>query len=240
VVSKERLEALRVSLFEAFERAKATGGLFDGGGAISGHLNCSPGEEARFAYDALVEAGIVDLIRAIFHKEIHSPNVGLNFNLPKSVAQHWHVDSAFLEDFMIANVAVVDTDLVNGAIDVIPRTQRRFYRFWEFVVERTDRDATRLPLQAGDVLIRTSTLWHRGMPNYSAVPRPMLAFTWEHGGRKDDGFRLHDGKIKFLPNWYSTGFLGRLRERTFVKAPFTYSAYRIAKSLVGNKGYQSW
>jgi Phytanoyl-CoA dioxygenase (PhyH) len=240
VVSKDRLSAFRAELFDTFERARATGGLFDGGGSISGHLNCFPGEQARFAYDTLSDAGIIDVIKFVFHKEIHSPNVGLNFNLPNSVPQHWHVDSAYLEDFMITNVAVVDTDLVNGAIDVIPGTQRRFYEFWRFALERTDRGSKRIPLEQGDVLIRTSNLWHRGMPNRSAVPRPMLAFTWEHGGRKDDGFRIHDGKTKFLPNWYSTGVLGRLRERIFVKAPVTYSAYRIAKSLIGNKGYQSW
>jgi len=31
--------------------------------------------------------------------------------------------------------------------------------------------------------------------------------------------------------------VGQLRERTFVAAPITYSAYRFVRSLVGNKGY---
>jgi hypothetical protein len=33
--------------------------------------------------------------------------------------------------------------------------------------------------------------------------------------------------------------LGRLRERTTVHAPITYAAYRFARSLIGNKGYDS-
>ena len=49
-----------------------------------------------------------------------------------------------------------------------------------------------------------------------------------------------DGKIRFYPNWYQPTTLGRLRERTFVTAPVTYSAYRFARSLYGNKGYASF
>ncbi len=48
------------------------------------------------------------------------PNVGGNFNLPGSHTQHWHIDRPFAQDFMIANVAVVDSNLENGATEVIP------------------------------------------------------------------------------------------------------------------------
>ena len=32
--------------------------------ALSGHLNCFPGERARFVYDEIAEFGIVDLVRS--------------------------------------------------------------------------------------------------------------------------------------------------------------------------------
>ena len=48
VVSKDRLAAMDSGLLEEFERAKASGELFDGGGTLSGHLNCFPGESSRF------------------------------------------------------------------------------------------------------------------------------------------------------------------------------------------------
>jgi hypothetical protein len=70
---------------------------------LSGHLNCFPGEESRFDYDALQEHGIIDLIKTIFPKAVRMPNVGCNVNLPNSVAQHYHVDRSFLDDFMIVN-----------------------------------------------------------------------------------------------------------------------------------------
>jgi hypothetical protein len=239
VVSRERLATLHRRLLDEFESAKRSGRLFAGGGTISGHLNCFPGEESRFAYDTLVDRGIIDLIRELFPKATRPPNVGCNFNLPGSVAQHYHADRNFLDHFMIANVAVVDTNLENGAIDVIPGTHQKFYKFWRFALEGAARRSVRLPLQQGDVLIRTSNAWHRGMPNHTAVARPMLAFTWEDGGSvHPDPFAIENGKIAFRQNWYRPTRIGRLRERTYVAAPITYSAYRFVTSLVdGSKGY---
>jgi hypothetical protein len=238
VVSKEQLSALRARIAEEFDRSRQSGRLFSGGGLISGHLNCFPGDGSRFAYEALEKHGIIDLIKVIFPKAVRPPNVGCNFNLPGSVTQHYHADRNYLDDFLIANVAVVDTDLANGAIDVIPGTHKKFYKFWRFAVERIARGSLRIPMKQGDVLVRTSNVWHRGMPNRTATARPMIAFTWEDGGStREDPFKVEDGKIVFRQNWYKPTALGRLRERTFVTAPITYSAYRFVGSLFGTKGY---
>jgi ectoine hydroxylase-related dioxygenase (phytanoyl-CoA dioxygenase family) len=239
IVSREKLAELKAQIFDAFEGAKRSGQLFSGGGNISGHLNCFPGQSSRFALEALEERGVVELIKQLYNKPMPL-RVSSNLNLPKSVAQHYHQDGVFAEDFMIANVAVVDTDLVNGAIDVLPGTHKRFYEFWRYAIQRRYKLTTRLPLSAGDVLVRTSRLWHRGMPNNSATPRPMLAFTFgEKVAPKGDPFAVNEGKVSFDPNWFRPDFLGRLRERTFVTAPITYSAYRFARSLVGQKGYDT-
>src|SRR5207237_10728690 len=61
VVSKQKLSALHNSIAAAFDKATQSGTLFSGGGLLSGHLNCFPGEEARFVYDALQERGIIAL-----------------------------------------------------------------------------------------------------------------------------------------------------------------------------------
>ncbi len=66
----------------------------------------------------------------------------------------------------------------------------------------------------------------------------MMAITFGEVEDTDaDPFSVNDGRIVFYPNWYNTSRLGQLRERTFVAAPITYSAYRFARSLYGNKGY---
>src|SRR5918993_455477 len=95
-------------------------------------------------------AGIQDLVRAIRPDIADSVRVTMNFNLPGSVAQHYHTDGLYTKDFLICNIAVVDTDLRNGAIDVLPGTHREFYKFWRYALERKHRLTTRVPLSQGD------------------------------------------------------------------------------------------
>ena len=236
VVSRERLAELHDALAREFDTAASSGALFSGGGLVSGHLNSFPGAGARFAYDTLQDSGIIDLIKQLHPNVLRMPNVGCNFNLPGSHTQHYHIDRPFGRDFMIANIAVVDTVVENGAIDVVPGTHKRFYKYAQFVLKRTARDAVRVPLSRGDVLIRSSNVWHRGMTNRTSVPRPMLAMTWEDGGSNHtDPFGVDGGKIRFLPNWFKPTPLGRMREQLFVKVPITYSALRFARSLLDSE-----
>jgi hypothetical protein len=233
VVSPERLTGLHNSLAREFDRAAQSGELFSGGGLVSGHLNCFPGAGARFVYETLEQRGIVDLLKQLHPKVLRMPNVGCNFNLPGSHTQHYHLDRPFTRDFMIANVAVVDTVIENGATELVPGTHRRFYKYTQFVLERCQRNSVRAVMNRGDVLIRSSNVWHRGMTNRTKVPRPMLAFTWEDGGSNvADPFAANEGRIRFLPNWFKPTRLGRLREQLFVKVPVTYSALRFARSLL--------
>jgi ectoine hydroxylase-related dioxygenase (phytanoyl-CoA dioxygenase family) len=236
IVSPEHLTELHTALTQEFESASNSGALFSGGGLLSGHLNCFPGSGARFAYDTLQEKGIIDLIKQLHPSVVRMPNIGLNFNLPGSHTQHYHIDRPFSREFMIVNVAVVDTVIENGAIDVVPGTHKRFYKYTQFVLERPYRHAVRVPLNCGDVLVRSSNVWHRGMTNRTSVPRPMLAMTWEDGGSNHpDPFSVDGGKIRFLPNWFKPTRVGRLREQLFVKVPITYSALRFARSLLDSE-----
>jgi ectoine hydroxylase-related dioxygenase (phytanoyl-CoA dioxygenase family) len=238
VVPREQLAALHGTLAAEYERQKRDGTLFNGGGGLSGHLNCYPGESVRFVYEALQQYGVVDLVREISPKSVRQPYLGCNFNLPGSVTQQMHMDRTFTNEFMIINVSVVDTDLVNGATDVVPGSHKRFYKYWQWAVLGKGRAHKRLPSNAGDVLVRVSNLWHRGMPNHSNLPRPMLAFTWEDGGNSElDPFVRDGGKIAFYPNWFAPTRMGRLIERTFVTAPITYKTYRFVTSIFSNKSY---
>jgi ectoine hydroxylase-related dioxygenase (phytanoyl-CoA dioxygenase family) len=236
VVSPERLADLHKALSREFDQAVKAGELFSGGGQLSGHLNCFPGAAARFAYDALQERGIIDLLKQLHPSVLRMPNVGCNFNLPGSHTQHYHIDRPFTRDFMIANVAVVDTVIENGATELVPGTHKRFYKYTQFVLERCHRNGVRVAMNRGDVLIRSSNVWHRGMTNHTSVPRPMLAMTWEDGGNEDpDPYSAGGGQIRFLPNWFKPTRVGRLREQLFVKVPIAYSALRFARSLLDSE-----
>jgi hypothetical protein len=233
IVSRQRLAELHAELGSRFHDAVASGALFSGGGQLSGHLNCFPGDGARFAYDTLEQQGIIELIKRLGPKVTRLPNVGCNFNLPGSHTQHYHTDRPFSREFMIANVAVVDTVVENGAMEVIPGTHKRLYKYSQFVLQRQYRHAIRVPLDRGDVLIRSSNVWHRGTANHSSQPRPMLAFTWEDGGSTwADPFAMEGGDIRFRPNWFKTTRAGRLREQLFVRVPAVYAALRLGRSLV--------
>jgi ectoine hydroxylase-related dioxygenase (phytanoyl-CoA dioxygenase family) len=232
VISPQRLTDLHIALAREFDVASKSGALFSGGGLVSGHLNCFPGAGARFAYDTLQDRGFIDLIKQLHPRVLRMPNIGCNFNLPGSRTQHYHIDRPFTRDFMIANIAVVDTVVENGAPELIPGTHKRFYRYRQFVLERRHRDGVRVLMSQGDLLVRSSNVWHRGMTNRTQLPRPMLAMTWEDGGNDaQDPFAVDGGKIRFLPNWFKPTPVGRMREQLFVKIPIVYSGLRFARSL---------
>jgi hypothetical protein len=230
VVDRAKLAALSRAVIEQWRSDVAGGLMFTGGGNVSGHLNCFPGEASRFVFEALDAGGVLGLARSLSPARLGLPNIGCNLNLPGSNPQNEHVDGYAATPFLVVNVAAVDTDLTNGAMEIIPGTHRRSYKYWEIALQRSNR--RRVSMKQGDVVIRTSTLWHRGMPNLSPHPRPMLAFTWEDGGSSlDDPYSVHGGRIKFLPNRYHTDWRGRLMERALVAAPRVGTAYRMARSL---------
>jgi ectoine hydroxylase-related dioxygenase (phytanoyl-CoA dioxygenase family) len=183
--------------------------------------------------DALTDRGIIDLVHELSPRPLRQPNVGCNLNLPGSSSQNEHVDGYAAEPFLVINVAAVDTDLSNGAMEILSGTHRREYQYWEVMFERPER--RRLLMKQGDVVIRSSTLWHRGMANRSPVARPMLAFTWEDGGSElADPYAVHGGRITLLPNRHPLDWKGRLRERAYVTAPRVGTAFRVAQSLVAS------
>jgi Phytanoyl-CoA dioxygenase (PhyH) len=238
IVSKEPLAEFHVQLLEAYQ----TSARFAGGGSILGHLNCFPGEAGRFVYDELRRCGLVDAILAARPGRCNDMFARVNWNLPGSSAQHWHMDGTFVSDFVICNVAIVDVDRRNGPTEVIPRSHQQFYPYWRFVAERKARRSIPVPLRRGDVLVRTSTLWHRGTANRSGCVRPLMSLSFgEKEAEPEDPFAVNGGGIAFYPNWYSNATRADiLRERLEKSLPLTRSAGRLAKSLLGERGYDSY
>ena len=231
VVSKSRLAALTGELRGEYARAGANGELFSGGGMVSGHLNCFPGAQSRFVYDELEQYGVFELVRKLLPSATRMPNIGCNLNLPNSSAQNPHADGYAASAFLIVNVAPIDTDLGNGAMEVTPGTHLREYKYWQYAF--SGKPAIRMSMSAGDAIVRSSMLWHRGMPNMSNSIRPMLAFTWENGGSDlADPYTEHSGKIALLPNRYAQNLGGRLRERAFASLPALGRSYLFVRSVL--------
>jgi ectoine hydroxylase-related dioxygenase (phytanoyl-CoA dioxygenase family) len=166
----------------------------------------------------------------------------VNWNLPGSSAQHWHMDGTFSDDFILCNIAIIDITRSNGPMEVIPGSHAEFYPFWRFTMERRAREATPILLDQGDILIRTSTLWHRGTPNRSNAVRPMMSLSFgEKEATEEDPFKVGGGGISFYPNWYrNSSELHVLRERLEKALPASRSAGRLAKSLLRPRGFESY
>ena len=82
VVSKEKLADLTASLTDEYELRKSSGELFQGGGSLSGHLNCFPGAQSCFVFDDLRDYGIVELASAVEPGAEEQVRITLNWNLP--------------------------------------------------------------------------------------------------------------------------------------------------------------
>src|SRR5262249_16121649 len=97
-------------------------------------------------------------------------------------------------------------------------------------------------LGQGDVLVRTSTLWHRGTPNCSEAARPMMSVSFgEKQATGEDPFHVNGGGITFYPNWYSNaGRVDIVREPVDKFFPITRSAGRFVKSLLRPHGYDAY
>jgi hypothetical protein len=241
VVPVAPLVVLEDHLANEYRRVSTHSEMFRGGGTVSGHLNCYPGERSRVVYERIRDYGVLDIVAARDPANVDRIRATMNYNLPGSYDQHFHADGLYTDEFLICNIAVVDTDLDNGAIDLLPGTHERFYKFWQYATQRKYRSSTRVCMRRGDVLLRLSTTWHRGRRNHTTRPRPMMSLTFGETSAPDgDPFRVADGDVSFLPNWYGTSRLAEAKERAFVTVPGLYSTFRFARSLIGNKGYSSW
>jgi hypothetical protein len=233
-----RVDDLVARVHAGYDRLVADGELFRAGGTISGHINCHTGADSKFVHDIVRDQGLLEVIRLNDPEAVDQVRVTMNYNLPHSHNQHFHSDGLFVEKFMIINVAVVDITAANGPMDVIPGSHLEFHKFWQYARDRMYRRAVPVCMSKGDVMIRFSTMWHRGTKNRSDQVRPMMSLTFgEDSAPTSDAF---DSAIVFEPNWYGTSRKDEIRERVFVTAPVVYSTMRFGRSLVGNKGYDHW
>lgn len=159
-----------------------------------GHLQQDPPPFPPYLFrDVLVNNFVVEVSQAILGKGVKNNFYSGNTCLPGTLQQPLHVDSGQLwPDLkeatpaynLVVNVPVVDATAENGSTELWPgthldttRTQGEDIKLSSELEQR--RRAACQPLQprvpAGSVLIRDMRLWHRGMPNHTEQPRPMIA-----------------------------------------------------------------
>ena len=232
VIPRALLARLSQRITDELEQQQREGRLFSGGGTVSGHLNCFPGAESRFVYDLLQHSGIAEIVRGLSTAGLRAPNIGCNLNLPGSAPQNDHVDGYASRPFLIVNVAAVDTNLDNGAMEIL-----RGYAAVrsEILADLAGSSAARAPVHAAG---RCAHSHLDALAPRDAEPKPTSRGRCSHSpGRTAEALakiptEIHEGRITFLPNRYSTDLKSRIREQAFVALPALATAYRAVRSLL--------
>jgi ectoine hydroxylase-related dioxygenase (phytanoyl-CoA dioxygenase family) len=110
---------------------------------------------------------------------------------------------------LVVNIPVVDMSEENGSTEIWPGTHRDTTVFFQQgdIKVREDQLAKQRaiapPLQPhvhrGSILIRDIRLWHRGMPNYTKTPRPMIAMIhWVSWWNSEKPMRFPKGTEEFF------------------------------------------
>lgn len=160
-----------------------------------GNVQQDPPPLPQFLYrDVLLNELVISVTHALLGDGLQNSYYSGNTALPDGSPQPVHPDLGQLWPDLeqatppfgfVINVPVVDVSPANGSTELWPGTHRdatvflskNHLRVPEKTLER--RRALVPPVQptipCGGVLIRDLRLWHRGMPNRTATPRPMIA-----------------------------------------------------------------
>lgn len=166
------------AVIDECERLEAAGWRFAGAGRIAGHLNIRMGSAGRDLHEGFHAAGLEGLVAELAGEPIQLVQAVGNLNRPGSCFQDFHMDGSFDQPSMIANICLVPTTVINGATEMVPASHLRELSYWRFARDGWKGKARTLDMMPGDVVIRLSSLWHRGTPNRSALARPMAAFSY--------------------------------------------------------------
>ena len=152
------------------------------------------------------------------------------------------MDGIFEEEHHILNITLVDTNIVNGAIELFPGTDARKLNFGQFLLGGYKSSSLRVETKAGHGLLRSSRLWHRGMSNESNVSRPMLSIVF-HDKKSVDGMlitnlrsELRSGPIRISNSqWFyiNKSYFKDLQHYLYVNIPLIHDLVRLSKLLVG-------
>ena len=157
----------------------------------TGHLQQGPPPFRDYVFADVVMNPAVNAVAAtVFGAEPRLTFYNGNTNCPGSVHQRLHMDGRHATapgepiaptSSLVVDIPPVATHAGNGAIELWPGSHRVGVYGDSRVAPAQEeaRRCERAPIsphtEIGDVLIRDTRLWHRGVPNRSARPRHMIA-----------------------------------------------------------------
>ena len=160
-----------------------------------GHLQQGPPPYLEFLPEALVANALVaQVVKKVLGDGAYCEFFNGNTNCPNSASQELHLDAAHPDlsalvaaptFAVVMNVVPQDVDEHNGAVELWPGSQQVVVATPVPELAYQQRRATSPPirgvLRKGDVLLRDSRVWHRGVPNLSADYRHMIGLVFVSG-----------------------------------------------------------
>ena len=189
VVDHDHLDALKERMDEDSEKL-IEAEQWGGSGSVRGHLQQGPPPFEPYLFaDILVNPFAIQVTRQILGESFSCSFYNGNTNTPGSGVQPLHGDGRHLwgeqpeahpATQMIVNISPQDTTVENGATQIWPGSHLDMRPVTDEVEQ--DRRSHTPPVPAltrkGDLLIRDSRLWHRGVPNRSTEYRQMIAIVY--------------------------------------------------------------
>jgi ectoine hydroxylase-related dioxygenase (phytanoyl-CoA dioxygenase family) len=153
------------------------------------HFLRMPFSPPCFAPDFFFDARVLGVVRGVMGEEIVADQWGCDVPLEGSVHQEAHVDHRrplFIEDpdlslpayMLVVSFGLVEIAPANGPIEIAPATHNMPRRQALHSVAAGEIELRPVPLNLGDVLIRHPWAVHRGTPNMTRTPRPLVTIRY--------------------------------------------------------------
>lgn len=161
------------------------------------HFLPMPFEPPCFCPEFFFHPDVLRLVRDAMDDRVVADQWGCDVPLPGSQHQGFHVDFARplfpespnlrLPPYMLAvSFGLVRITPANGPIEIAPGTHRMPKEEALAAVESGTNEIDPVPLEIGDVLVRHPWALHRGTPNATDEPRPLVT-------------------IRYVRRWYADG-----------------------------------
>ena len=170
------------------------------------HFLPMPFEPPCFAPDFFFDAEVLKIVRGVMDDRVVADQWGCDVPLRASDYQGFHVDyqrPLFGEDpnlSLPAYMLVVSFGLVrvtpdHGPLEIAPGTHRMPRQDALRALEAAQIAMQPVPLEIGDILIRHPWALHRGTPNTTGTPRPLVSVRYVRRWYADDS-----REVNSIPN----------------------------------------
>ena len=140
---------------------------------------------------------ILRIVRGVMDDRVVADQWGCDLALPGSEYQAFHLDyrrPLFAEEpglilpahALIVSFALARVTRENGPLEVVPGSHRVPREEALRAVDAGGAPVQAVPLDIGDVLIRNPWVLHRGTPNTSGAPRPLVSIRYVRRWYTDD------------------------------------------------------